>query len=658
MTRLSLCICFICSFFGSYAGDFAFGVISNEELAIKKYQLDSVSSAVVLNEYGTARFMFDDQKGELNIVFTHHVKLKIFNKEDPKQANIQIPLRASDNKVEQLQDLKAVTYNYVDGRRVETWLDAKNVYREELNKYVALTKFTMPNIQDGSIVEYSYQLISPLIYNFRTWEFQTDIPKINSEFEAIIPATYTYNVVMRGPYKLTDQKSSLVRDGFRLPGWPIDCSRMVYIMKNVPAFIEEDYMTAASNFKSAIYFELATVYLRNGSQHHYTKEWKNVDRELLTDRVLGGQMKQKGVFEDKLPKIIEVNMEDLTKAKAVYEWVRSQIKWNKYYGIFSELGIKKALERHEGNIADINLALVAGLSAAGLDVETVILSTREHGIVNKLNPVISEFNYVIAKLNIDGESYFLDASDPFLPFGMLPLRCINDQGRVLSLSKPSYWVDIKSNAKRHIIYVLTGELSNDGLLTGTMKISNFNYAAYLKRKELANYPDIEQYIERKKEESIGMEIREARVSGVDSVDMGLVEEYQIAIKLFDSLGNGSLYFNPFIVNKIGKNPFTLAERTYPVDFGSLLEETVLVDIALPAGYTLTAKPADANWVLPDRGGQFISRIELDNNYLRCNQALRFNRTIFTSDEYLFLKELFSRVIQLEKADVVLEKKGV
>src|SRR3546814_5231157 len=97
----------------------------------------------------------------------------------------------------------------------------------------------------------------------------------------------------------------------------------------------------------------------------------------------------------------------------------------------------KALERRSGNICDINLALIAGLSAAGLDGEAVILSTRDNGVVNDLHPVLSDFNYVVAKVNIGDAHYLLDASDPLLPFGLLPLHCINGKARVINLKEPS-----------------------------------------------------------------------------------------------------------------------------------------------------------------------------------------------------------------------------
>ena len=162
--------------------------------------------------------------------------------------------------------------------------------------------------------------------------------------------------------------------------------------------------------------------------------------------------------------------------------------------------------------------------------------------------------------------------------------------------------------------------------------------------------------EKKKEESVGMEIVEANVAGIDSTDVGLIENYQVTIKLFDSLPSENAYFNPFILNKISKNPFTLSERTYPVDFGNLSEESYELDIALPTVYDLVSKPADVNIVLAERGGQFFNRIKLENNRLRCEQVLRFNKMIFAPDEYLSLKEFFSRIIQLEKTDIVLKKR--
>jgi len=659
MTKIILSIFALLGFFNVFADDFSFGAVNADEVALTQYARDSTADAVVLQEYGRTRFSFDDQTGEISLVFTHHVRLKILNKDGAKQANIVIPLYKNGDREEHLEALKAVTLNVdVNGKRQEVWLETKNSYKEAYSKYVTLTKFTMPDIQNGSIIEYSYQIISPRLYNFRTWEFQTDIPKIHSEYEAIIPGTYNYNVIMRGPYKLTNQKSTLLREGFRLPGWPIDCSQMTYIMEDVPAFIEEDYMTAAANFKSAIYFELSDMYLRNGAKRSFTKEWKNVERELVTDKSFGGQAKQKDEFKDIIPGILAGIQGDLNKAKAVFSFVKKQIKWNNYYGIFSELGVKKALAQHTGNIADINLALFAGLTAAGLEAEVVILSTRENGIVNKLNPVISEFNYLITKITTNGETYLLDASDPLLPFGMLPLRCINDEGRVIPLKGSSYWMAIAPKEKHNVQYTLIGELLNDGTLKGVLTTNSYGYAAYLKRKEILSHPTVEEYIEKKVAETPSMQVVNEWISGLDTIESKLQERWEVSINLFDSLQYQQLFFNPFFVNKLSKNPFNLNERTYPVDIGMLNEESLMLDIKLPLEYELVSKPKDLNLALIEKGGQFINKMEMEESHLRCNQLLRLNKMVYAPEEYLSLKEFFSRIIQLQKTDVILKKKAI
>ncbi|ULT26410.1 DUF3857 domain-containing protein [Sphingobacterium sp. E70] len=102
--------------------------------------------------------------------------------------------------------MKAVTYNLENGQIIRTELENKKVFKENYSTYLDLNKFTLPNIKEGSIIEVSYRTLEQDLFNFKTWEFQDDIPKLQSQYIAIIPASFTYNVVLRGPYRLDDQK--------------------------------------------------------------------------------------------------------------------------------------------------------------------------------------------------------------------------------------------------------------------------------------------------------------------------------------------------------------------------------------------------------------------------------------------------------------------
>lgn len=650
-------ICFILLPWCLVAQDFAFGSITSEDIKLTKNDLDSFSNAAVLNEYGKAFMVYNDTRGYTELIVDYHVRIKLFNRDGYRHADIELPAYSDESgeRADALSEIKAVTINIVDGRIVSIPLDKARIYKENVSKYLTHTKFTFPDLQDGSIIEYSYRLISPHIFNFKTWQLQDDIPKINSLFEAIIPGMYTYNVTLRGPYKLTTQDVKLDRGAFRIAGRDIDCSHMTYGMQHIPAFVSEDYMTAASNFKSAIYFELSDIYRFNGANLKITKEWRNVDHELATDASFGGQMKRDNVFKSLLPGILKDATDDLGKAKALYRYIQQNIKWNRYLGKYSENGIKDALEDRSGNTGDINLALIAGLSAAGLDTEAVILSTRDNGFVNDVHPVLSDFNYVVAKVNIEDNYYLLDATDPLLPFGLLPLHCINGKARVINLKKPSYWIEPTSSQKSTIRHILMAELFPNGMLKGQLITQSLGYAAHRKRRELAAYNTVEEYVEHKNEQLAGFDILTGEINGKNDLDKPLTEQYEVEMKLYDSLPSEAVFFNPFFLNRVGKNPFNLDERTYPVDMGATREDRVAMTIKLPKGYVLRSKPDDYNLALEDNGGRYVTQTQLVGDTFSFSQLLTLNHTTYPPESYFALKELFGRIIRQEKIDAVFSK---
>lgn len=638
-----------------YAQDFEYAKITGDDLDLKSSRLDSNANAMVIKEFGTAAMRHNDVDGRMYIDFQYHVRIKVFNKNGFGSGNVVIPLRVFSDDLDQVKELKATTLNFVNGTLVQTQLDKSKIFTEKKNKYWVLTKFTMPNLREGSIIEYSYRINSPYIFNFRTWEFQSDIPKIYSEYVAYIPALYNYNVVLRGGRKLNSQDAVLNKACIRVAAQDIDCSKITYIMKDIPALVEEDYMTSPDNFRASIHFELSDYYLLNGGgKRNVTKTWKDVDNELLNEKEFGGQLKKKDIFKAIMPEVLKNTTDNISKAKAVYAYIKKNIKADNFIGIYTENGVKGALDKHSGNTADINIALIAALGAAGLDAEAVILSLREHGTVNNLFPVISDFNYVIAKVNIGDQSYLLDATDPLLPFGLVPFNCINGQGRVINLKKPSYWVDIAASQKQSVRYNLEAELTPEGKIKGTLTTISMGYSALKKRKRITAASSVDEFVEKLDEQMPAISILKHHIQNLDSLDNPLVEKYEIEMKAFD-MKNNRLYFNPFFINPTTKNPFNLNERTYPVDLGAATEERVSIVLKLPAGYSIADQPKNAAMALESAGGKYLTATSIEDNVLVFNEVFQLNKPIYLPEEYLSLKEFYSRIIQLQKTDLVLKK---
>ena len=641
------------------AQDFPFGTAGPEEMNMASYQNDTSAHAVVLNEYGRSRII-ENNSGDIRLLYEYHVKIKIFDSKAFDKGTVEIPVynNADNDLYETVDDIAGVTfYKDNNGSTQKIELENRKIYPVKENKHWANYKFALPGIRNGCIIEYRYRIESPYFENFHSWKFQDDIPKVYSEYEVHIPGFWTYNASIRGSLKLTKNVTEVESKCFEARGASCDCSHLIFGMSNIPAFIEEDYMTSPKNFISAINFELAEyINFSTGAKTKVTAEWRDIDYQLKSYLEFGGQLKRKSLLKDRIAPVIAGKTDDLAKAKAIFQYLQKWFKWNDFYGIYSE-SIGQALDTHSGSVADINLCLVTALEAAGLNAEAVVLSTRDHGTVNPLYPVLGDFDYVAAKVNIDGKSYLLDATEPMLPFGMLPFRCLNDKGRVFSLDKPSYWIDLNLPQKEKNTYALDFTLQDDGKVKGVIVHYSVGYEAFKKRLAIKKFNSVDEYVEDLNGKLPKMKILKSEITNLDSLDLPLGEKYEVELSLYDkAAGSSKLTFNPFIMDRISKNPFKLAERTFPVDWGMASEDRFILTMHLPAQYTIESPPQAINVVLPNNGGKFLTSYEGDSNSFTFSHVIQFNKSIYSSEEYPYLKELYNRIIQSEKTELIFSRK--
>ncbi len=639
-----------------WAQDFEFGKYSIDEIEMKQYDKDTSAHAVVLKEFGKAWLSSAEHTP---LVFEYHAKIKIFDSQAFNEGTIEIPIYKIDNdRYENVSDVEAVTYYKDDNGLVQkSELERQKIFHVKENRYWDIVKFTLPNLRKGCVIEYKYHLETPLLFNFHKWEFQASIPKIYSEYEAHLPAVYNYNVSMRGPYKLTKNPAEVERECFSPGGGAkCDCSKITYIMANIPAFVPEEYMTSPKNFMSAIYFELSDyTNLFTGAKTKVTKEWKDVDNDLKHDDNFGVQIKKSSLMKDRTQTVVAGITDELARAKAIYTFIQKSFKWNEFNGIGSDDGIKKAFDNHSGSVADINLTLVAALSSAGINTEAVLLSTRDHGVVNKLYPVESDFNYVVAKANIGDKSYLLDATDPLLPFGLLPLKCINDQGRVISMDKPSYWIDMVASEKQTTTYAIDITLKENGKMTGNLTRYSSGYQALNRRRAIKKFNSIDEYVDDYDNKLKKIKITKSDIKNIDSLDKPLIETYDIEIDAFSNMDNPRHSFNPFFIDHVAENPFKLAERSYPVDRGAMSDDKYLLTLHLPADYSIETVPQNVALAMPLQGGRFLVNYNNNADGVSVSNLTQFSKSVYSPGEYPYLKEMLNKVIQAETAEITIRK---
>lgn len=648
MIYLPLLICLTSLISTAQNKDYNFGKITKEEYLFKKEVLDSTANAIVLFESGNSIF-----KVENNLVVvktTYYYKIKIFNSEGFKHANFSIPIYNNKANKETVKDIKGITHNGTH----KTSLMKKNVFTEKINENWKSVKFTMPNLKDESVIEVTYTLVTPFKFNLTGWEFQSDIPKVASQYKASIPGNYIYNRKLIGNLRLKVNTSTIKKKCFYVTGYSgyANCEEITYRMENVLPFIEEDYMTSANNFKSKIKFELSESIWFDGNKNKYTSTWKEVDREFKTDKNIGRQLKKTKYFEELIPTEIKNIPNDLDKAKAVYTFIQNHFTWNEKYSIFKNVKIKDAIKNKTGNVGELTISLINALKYVGLNAELLVISTRNNGFPTKLYPVISDFNYVLAKLNLNDKVYLLDVTNKLMPFGMLPFRCLNSYGRVMDFENDSYWFDITTEKNSKLVDYASLELNENGIIFGEIRRVRAGYHALNKREEYQTKSE-DEIADEFENIYTNLTVENYTLENLDDIDKPLIETFQIEM---DYNNTSKIYFNPFFSGSFKENPFKQENRLYPVDFGYQRKYSLHLKLELPDNYKIDSEVKPVNLKLEKQGGSLILIPEKHEDYkYTLSSFFTIGKTIFYKNEYGGLKEIFKQTINSQKTPIIITK---
>lgn len=648
------------------ARDFTWGEYDHPTFDMISYPKEPSAHAVVVKEFGKAWITSNGNVSTL--MFEYHVKIKLFDEQALKRGHIEIPYYIQDNgsyeEITQASVYGITYYRSPDGAMHSANLNTDSVAIVKKNKHWSAIVFNMPKLSKGCIIEYKYRLESPYLDKFKTWEFQSDIPKMYSEFEAHIPNVFGYNVSLRGTLPLSKDTVSIEKNCFESTELRSDCRVEDYRIDNISAFKPEPYMLSPPNYMSALYFQVTRstqlnnfVVLDRATQTDVAGDWNEADRTLRYSDNFGSQLNRASVINDKTHQITNGITDTIEKAKAIYAFIQKSIAFDGLYSIYTDNGIKKAFDKHSGNSADINILLIAALRDAGIKTEPVIIATRIKAVVNNLYPAITEFNNVIAAAIINNKVFLLDATDPLLPFGMLPFNDLNIRGRVIPENGPSYWV--KPITPQHVINITAADLTFDanGTLKGTINCYAKSYAAYEKRAQLAFY----------KSSAVLPTIQGLTISGSsnNAADQSttLTQTYQVQVNNQDKPGNFT--FVPFMLGKPVKepvelldtlidNPFNNPTRTYPINFGMPSAYSFTVTIHLPAGYVIDNPPQNVSDSIPGIGG-----INAIFNADKANATYTLNYNLDNPDyniaDYAKLRSLFDKIVLAEKAAITIKK---
>ncbi|MCC5932129.1 MAG: DUF3857 domain-containing protein [Cyclobacteriaceae bacterium] len=647
-----------------------FGNVSPEDFHIPDDLGFEDAEALILYDEGSYTYSWRDGSG-FRTKFERLCRVKIENTEGFDWASHEIPLyTVTGTYKENLTNIKGFTHILENGKVKSIKLDKKDIFRDKFNDEYDVVKIALPNVVEGCIVEFTYAIDSEKTRSVPSWEFQKSIPVLWSEYTVAIPEFYNFQQLSQGyePFyaNIKTQESSAIVGSVRTQnssmGQPpvrqaqrheYKVNKNYLATKNLPALKNESFITRPEDFRLKLEHQIIGVQFPQSAYENLLGDWRKINEVLYKHQEFGVQIKSRGFYKNTIEEAKSKSSTDEELMMHIYKHVSSQMKWNGQNALFVEKNIKSAYDAQSGNAADINLTLISMLNAAGVRTDPVILSTRSNGIINTHALILKKYNYVVALAHVNGKKVLLDATDPFLPCGVLPVRCLNQHGRVVVENGIGDWINLTPQVGNYMASSSRLTISEEGEMQGIIQVKREGYNGLLLRQNLREKGE-QAYKESLMTKYPGWKIEKMSFSDAEIGD-GIIEEIHLSIQSGIQVMGNTMYIDPYIIEKLQENPFKNDERKLPVDMVMPDREFHNVNIEIPQGFTVDEVPVSTAFHSADKSASYRLLSNQNGNQLVVSRQYKRDRSFYSPTEYSTIREFYGMIVGAETQQIVLKK---
>jgi Domain of Unknown Function with PDB structure (DUF3857)/Transglutaminase-like superfamily/Domain of Unknown Function with PDB structure (DUF3858) len=640
-----------------------YGEVGIQDLQQTIYNIDSGAQAVVLYNYCRVKYE-GDNRGDFNVSYKYHKRIKLLSKNAFDLATVQITLSKFSEMEEKIETLNATTYTLEGDKVVTTKIDKASIFKDKIDKNYQQYKFTLPNLKEGCIIEYTYTVLSPYSQHLKNWYFQESYPVLWSEYDITVPAIFDFVTYKRGylPYAIDTAVVSQDNYTILFPGTTagdrsevsnvnLNTYHSTWAIQNLPALKREIFISTLRNYVARIEFQLSALRYPNSPMIPKMRTWIQAGTDLLTAEYFGKDLDSKNHWLDG-----EVNAamagakNEEEKARKIYGYLQKNFTCTDYSNLGINEPLKKSFQAKRGTVSDINLLLVAAYKSIGLDAKPVILSTKDNGWVYDAYPILSQYNYVLCQLKINQQTWLLDAAEPRLGFGKLDDDCYNGTARVVD--KMPYIINLSADSLKETkltnVFIINDE---KGMVTGSFNSNLGYYESYALREKLAKQKEEDFFKDIKKGYSFEVEVNNTHIDSLKLYDEPMTVGYDFKFATNEDI----IYFNPLLTEAQKENPFKSAKRFYPVEMPYTMDETYILTMEIPKGYIVEEMPKSTRVKLNDDDGMFEYIIAKSGTTIQLRNRLQIKRAIFESDDYQTLRDFFAFIVKKQSELIVFKK---
>ncbi|MBW7674003.1 transglutaminase domain-containing protein [Chryseobacterium chendengshani] len=642
-TLLVFCLCLMCQIFNAQKHEFLkMPKFSIDDLNKAKSAIDEKAPAEIL--YRSIHYRVDPYNGQL--IKKYAYRIKIYDK-DKSEDWLNLDIHLQENKSgsrETLTSVKANVYNLEEGKIAETKVDKSSKFKSKENKYVTINKFAFPNIKNGSVIEYQYEVSSPFMYELPIIYVELDTPSIYTEYVLDSPTNMSYHIDFTGSLTPKHQK---VGEDFL---YGADAKTYRFAFENLKAFKSEKFVKNNDNYRTKIRAELHSTFFNNGLKT-YTSTWEDIRKTLWEHDEFGMQYKKDKLAKDMLPKSILEEKDELKKANLIFDFVKTSYTWNNTTGFYTENGIKELAKTKTGNTGDLNLMLINMLRSQGIKAYPILISTVKNGMVNLTFPNIGNFDYVIAAAELGKTIYLFDATSKQSKEGILPGRVWNSNGLLLRDDKAEV-ISLNNIKPSYSSHTTKAKIHDDGTVTGEYQDQDEGLLALNAKEDFDENP--EKYTKQYKE-NFSVDFSDINSRVLDDGEFRSTMRFT-SNNMIDNLGKRKI-INPLLFLHQTSNDFDQQEeRKYMIDFISPISKTKIVEIEIPEGYEIAELPKSKKIITDDKEISYSYTVERKGNKILTISEFQIASADYPKEYYPAFKQIWKVISDSENQVMSLIKK--
>ena len=667
------------------------------------------SCAVVL--YNGATYSMEASLDDVLVRKSYHRKIKILTEEGLKYATVTIPYYRFVEYTERVgginvtvQSGKSDSYDNPVVRR----MDKECIEDVRVDFNYRQKRFIVPDVKPGDIIDVRYDVIGMFpeyavrkyddpegenffrAFGFVTkyglgedivfpkWEFQEDVPVVESSLEVSYFNDYRFGYVISGgqnvtcteqdggSYKIMQRSitarktfsistgtfSSMLGGGAGMGASFIDKSlkKLKFVASDLPALVKgEKYVINPQKYVSAVDFDFkgrridanprAEVQARIGD-YSYSDSWTDVSKILFNSRYFGRKIfYSQDFYKDYADSVSNLSISDYEKVQMICTHIQNDIECiSKDRGMFIS-GLRDSYNNKAGSNVDICAITYKTLERAGFSPKMVMLKSRDKGYLYKGGVSVGALNNAILYIAFkDGQKILFDPTGNRVDTRLINPMHLVKEGVVYN--KGEEQINLMNAVENKEYHNAALFVDANGMVSGNCRSIFTNHSAY----EMEGVAP-----------QINAEEGKVKYGTLDSLTSQYTREFSFtrtsSIKVDDKI-----FINPFAEKYFNAEDFE-GERTYPVEFRNPKTIEYTATIYLPDGCEVYDLPQKISLVQPNCGAKATILCMGHKNLVQVGLVIELKDATIQLEQYKDFQQWWMQMCALFDEMIVLRKKG-